>query len=180
MIATAFSQLTVTDHGLADSYTGRIPRPVFDSMEFLEKALRAAGGVKAELGRILDLPSSRIDDYWKPKGQGKRTLSMEEGVKLCEALDLPPLRRVSEEMLLPVLRVCLRHGPGSPWPDRDVERLAGCLGALTASLTLCGWSALWRARNRTTPDKMLKQRQNVRCGGPAERDRRGISTIIRS
>lgn len=107
--------------GLAQ--TGQVVMPPsmpFDQEEFLARVLEKAG-TKAKIGRILDYPSSRVAEMYKPNTT--KRLTMKEGMALAEALDLWPAEPVSVESLSQVLRVALRYSPPE-WTDQAVERLA--------------------------------------------------------
>ena len=97
---------------------------MFDSVEFLSRVLKKAGS-QAAICRALDLPSSKVTLFFKPKGvNGHRRLTMEEGVKLAQVFDVPIDNRVSAERLAPVLRVVMRYAPKGALSETDVQRLA--------------------------------------------------------
>lgn len=95
-------------------------RGVFDQEEFLARAL-AKAGTKAEIGRILGVPSSRVAEMYRPNTTFR--LTMKQGMQLAEALDMSPGQAVNVDTLTPVLRVCLRHAP-KEWTEQAVARLA--------------------------------------------------------
>jgi hypothetical protein len=123
VIASHFVGLGATQCGLATSAVQRIKERMFSSRDFLARALAAAGS-QAEMARALDLPSSRVAEFFKEKGQRQRRLTMEEGIRLARAFDLPIDGRVSAEQLIPVLRIVLRHSSKDSWTDQAIERLA--------------------------------------------------------
>ena len=96
---------------------------MFDSRSFLDRVLKRAG-TQAEMGRALDLPSSRVAEFFREKGNRQRRLTMDEGVKLARTFGLPIDGQVSAAQLTPVLRIVLRRPSRESWTDSAIERLA--------------------------------------------------------
>lgn len=110
----------ITDCGLAPVNSYVKTRVVFDVQLFLAAVLEVAG-TQAAIGRVLDLPSSRVTETFT----GGRQLKLTEAVKLAEEFGVPlhgPM--ISAETLLPILRVCLRSPPKGGWTDQALLRLS--------------------------------------------------------
>lgn len=81
----------------------------------------------ADLGRILDLPSSRIAEMF----DGKRRVQIDEMKALVEHFGLEP--RLPESpvpsarAMTPILSAVLKRAPKGDLSDRDVQRLAEAL-----------------------------------------------------
>lgn len=86
--------------------------------DFLEQVERKAGS-RAEIARVLGLAASRVTEMYK----GQRDLSYDEAVKLAIAYGIEPSEIITAELLMPILRICLRYPP-KEWTDQAVERLA--------------------------------------------------------
>jgi hypothetical protein len=116
----------VTQRGIALTGGSAIPSAMFDSREFLDRVLVKAGGVKAEIARALGIPAPRVSEFFKaPKGRKQpRRLTLDEGMALSRAFNVPIDERISAERLLTVLRVVLRHTPKRELGEPDLERLA--------------------------------------------------------
>jgi len=96
---------------------------MFDRYRFLNDVL-AKAGTQAKVGKVLDIPSSRLSELFNPKSKKKRALKLEEAVELSERFGVPITGpAASAESLAPVLRVLLRYAP-TEWTETDVQRLA--------------------------------------------------------
>lgn len=82
--------------------------------------VEALAGSRAEIGRVLNLPGSRITELFK----GKRELSYEEARKLCLHYHIGPGKRVSAKRLAALLKACLQPEQPQVWTDEAVARLA--------------------------------------------------------
>lgn len=122
-IATPFGACFATLRGLADLGESANYPAMFDRYRFLNEILKKAGS-QAEVGRVLDLPSSRLSELFNPEAKKPRALKLEEAVELSERYGVPlTSQAVSAGSLLPVLEVCLRYAP-KEWTVPDVQRLA--------------------------------------------------------
>lgn len=122
-IATSFVGSFATFCGLAHPGESFSKRRVFDRYRFLAQVLEKAGS-QAEVGRVLNIPSSRLSELFNPDAVKPRRLKLEEAVTLSEAFRVPITGdSASAESLLTVLRVCLRHPP-KEWTDSELRRLA--------------------------------------------------------
>lgn len=126
---------------------------VLTKEEFLSEVRRRAGR-DAEVGRVLDLPSSRVAELFS----GKRGLRYEEAKKLADhfMIDKEETPAVKAEQLEPILSACLRNAPKTGWTDTEIQRLARAvqygLALITSSpvsadaLAVAGQAALLRLR----------------------------------
>jgi len=92
---------------------------MFNKAQFLADVLAKAGS-KAAMARTLSLPTPRLAEIFN----GKRKLSVEEGMMLAETYGVPPFDKVNAEQLTPILAVCLKHPPKGGWSAAEVQRLA--------------------------------------------------------
>ena len=123
MNARAFVAENATRGGLAFPVAAVIHHTMFSSRDFLARVLEKAG-TKAAIGAALGLPSSRVAEFFREKGDRQRRLTMEEGVTLARAFGIPLDGKVSAEQLIPVLRIALRHASKETWTDLAIEQLA--------------------------------------------------------
>lgn len=85
--------------------------------EFLA-AIEAKAASRAEIARALGISPAAVTLIYG----GQRKLSYDEAVKLADIYHIDP-NQLTEDKLVPVLRICLRHAP-KEWSDHSVGRLA--------------------------------------------------------
>lgn len=106
---------------------------VLETQEFLAEIRRRAGS-DAEVGRTLNLPSSRVAELFG----GKRRLRYDEA-KLLSDKFLPntdaAAQPLSAETLAPILEACLKYAPAGGWTPDQAPRLARAVEYGLALLT---------------------------------------------
>lgn len=127
MFASAIRENLLTPRGLVrnDAVAMQTLVMEFDPDRFLADVLATAGS-QAKMAKALGQPSSRVAELFREEGQKKRRLTMKDGLALAAAFEMdlpPPYQRLTEEKLIPVLKVCLRYAPPK-WTDQDIQRLA--------------------------------------------------------
>lgn len=94
--------------------------PVLSTEEFLAEIRRRAS-VDADIGRALNIPSSRTAELLS----GKRRLRYDEAKILADTF-MPEESglTISAEKLAPILAACLRFAPKEGWTETEAPRLA--------------------------------------------------------
>lgn len=94
--------------------------PVLSTEEFLAEIRRRAG-VDANIGRALNIPSSRTAELLA----GKRRLRYDEAKILADTFMSEETGfSISAERLAPILAACLRLAPKDGWSESEAPRLA--------------------------------------------------------
>lgn len=106
----------VADANARDAYLSR----VLSTEDFLAEIRRRAT-VDADIGRALNIPSSRTAELLS----GKRRLRYDEAKVLADKF-MPEENglTISAEKLAPILAACLRFAPKEGWSESEAPRLA--------------------------------------------------------
>lgn len=112
-----FARAGVTELEIAPIAKGAMHYGMLTKTQFLQE-VESKASTRAEIAEVLGLSRPAVTGLYN----GGRDLSYAEAVKLADHYGIDP-NKVSEEKLMPVLRICLRHAPAE-WSDHSVARLA--------------------------------------------------------